>query len=187
MYTYPVFGRMNIDKATDFFAKHKSIYFAIAQVKPEQKYNFVASQWNRLENIAFNDFKRKYRLELSIEQRWHIFLSILARLPFTLDQSLEDFLQSGINDIAKWSVRAKGEYQKRDYPENPTTQELLQGFPFFPLFIYSLNNHEVIYPKNEKALMIVNHLQEIERVKGREEIWSWYSRTWSMHKLHSDE
>ena len=170
---------MNIDKATQYFWNHRVIQNARVQLRPEDKTNYLAMRWNHLENIAFNDFKRKYSLELSMEQRWHIFLS---KLPFSIDKSLGDFLQSGINEIALWSVDAKGNYRDMDYPESPTSQQLLKSFPFFPIFIYSLNNHEVIYPQNEKAKVIVEHLQQLESLKGRDEIWGWYSRAWGFHE-----
>lgn len=179
-------GRMNIDKATKFFRDHQAIYVARIQVKPDHSYNFVAQRWNHLENMALNDFKRKYRLELSLEQRWHIFLSIMSNLPFPIDKSLGDFLQSGINDIATWSVKAKSQYRELDYPDNPSVEVLLKGFPYFPLFMYSLNNHEIIYPNNPLAKSIIEHLQQVEQLKGHEEIWGWYSRGWGMHKLQTN-
>lgn len=178
-----MFGRMNIDKATKFFVTHRVIHIAMVQIKPDDEYNHLAYRWNHLENMALNDFKRKYRIELSLEQRWHIFLSIMSTLPFSMDKSLDDFLQSGINEIAMWSVRAKGDYQQSNYPETPSGQELAKGFPYFPLFVYSLNNHEVIYPNNKKANQIIEHLANMDTLKGREEIWNWYSRAWGFHSL----
>lgn len=177
---------MNIDKAIKYFEGHRAVFMTMGHVKKDQNYNFAASQWNQIENRALNDFQRKYKVELTLEQRWHIFLTLMSKLPFPIDKSLDDFLQSGINEIATWSVRAKGSYQELNYPESPSSDLLLKGFPFFPLFMYSLNHHEVIYPNNEKAIMIVNHLQELEQLKSRDEIWSWYSRAWGMHKLQSN-
>jgi hypothetical protein len=184
-YSSHMFGRMNIEKATQFFLNHRVIQTARVQLNPQDKNNFLAVRWNHLENIAFHDFKRKYHLELSLEQRWHIFLSIMSTLPFPIDKSLNDFLQSGINDIAMWSVKAKGNYREMEYPETPSAQEIIKEFPFFPLFMYSLNNHEVIYPNNEKAKVIIEHLQELEKLRGREAIWGWYSRAWGLHESQS--
>jgi len=178
-----MFGKMNIDKAAKYFISHRVIHIAMIQIKSDDEYNHLAYRWNHLENLVLNDFKRKYRIELSLEQRWHIFLSIMSTLPFSMEKSLDDFLQSGINEIARWSIKAKGDYQQSNYPETPSGQDLAKGFPYFPLFVYSLNNHEVIYPNNKKANQIIEHLQKMNTLKGREEIWSWYSRAWDFHSL----
>jgi hypothetical protein len=170
----PMFGKMNIEKATKFFLTEPRIINLKAQLKPDQ--NLLATMWNQYEKNVYTLFKRKYRLELSIEQRWHITLAVFESCPYPLDFSLNEFLKRGVSEIGIWSVRARSRYIiELNAPEALSADEILSGFPFFPLFIYSLNNHEVIYPNNELAKSVVMHLQKVDSLEGRKAIDDWYS------------
>lgn len=179
-----MFGRMNIDKATKFFISNSKIQIAKSKLKPDS--NFLASQWNHYENNVYTDFKRRYKLELSIEQRWHIFLAVMESCPYPIDQSLNDFLKAGINEVAMWSVKASGRYRDKGYPEQVSTKEIIEGFPYFPVFWYSINNYSVVYPNNAKAADFVAHMQALENLNGREAIDNWYRKCLELHSGTSD-
>lgn len=169
-----MFGRMNLDKATKYYLANPRIINAKSQLQSES--NFLATRWNAYENNVYTEFKRKFRIDLSVEQRWSITLAVFSSCPYPLDSSLNDFLKGGISEIGIWSVRARSRYlMELNAPENLSTNEILSGFPFFPLFMYSLNNYETIYPNNELAKELVVHLQKLESLKSRKSIDDWYA------------
>ena len=164
---------MNLDKATKFFVTHPQVLNIKAQLKSDT--NFLANQWTRYENNVYSDFKRKFKLDLSIEQRWHITLAVFESCPYPLDFSLNEFLKGNVSDVGIWSVKARGRFRELGYPNEMTAEEIIYGFPFFPVFMYSVNRYEEIYPNNDLAKSFVNHMQKLETLNSRETINNWYS------------
>ena len=169
-----MFGRMNIEKATKFYLTNPRITNLKTQLKPES--NVLASLWTGYEQNVYTEFKRKYRVDLSIEQRWYITLEVFRSCPYSIDSSLNEFLKRGISDVSVWSVRARARFAfELGFPDELSEDEILKGFPFFPLFLYSLNNYETVYPNNALAKRFVLHLQQVDKLKGKKEIDDWYS------------
>jgi hypothetical protein len=137
-----VFGKMTLQKATDFYLTDPRIAMAKKNLKPDQ--NFLAYSWNSYEKNVHTMFKRRYNKELTIEQRWHITLAVFETCPYSIEFSLNDFLRGSARDVAMWSVGAMGRFIDLGFPENFPTKEVLYGFPHFPVFWYSIVNFEEI-------------------------------------------
>ena len=177
-----MFLRMDINKATRFFRSHHIYVQKASQLNPESGVNFLAFKWSHYERIILSDFRRKYKIQLSIEQRWHIFLSLMEELPFPLDNSLQDFLMSGVIDAGNWAVGAKSRYALAGYPEPIDPTLALSEFPDFPLFIYSLSNSEVLYEDDKYAKNFIEHLSLLEEIRTKDELRNWYQRFWEMRE-----
>ena len=177
-----MFGVMSIKKAERFFRSHHLWVKYAIDLNPESGINYLAYKWSHYETIIVSDFKKKYRITLSIEQRWHIFLELMKELPFPLDNSLGDFLMSGIISVGDWSLGARADLSlKQEFDVNDETL-VLNGFPKLSLFMYSLENYEIVYEGDEYAEDFVRNFSALGNVTTRNELRSWYQFFWDLRE-----
>lgn len=177
-----MFLRMNINKATRFFRSHHIYAQRDGQLNPESGINFLAFNWSHIERMIHSDFKKRYRIELSLEQRWHIFLTLMEELPFPLDNSLQDFLMNGVIKTGDWALFAKSNSYSMN-PEDPIDVfSALNGFPKDSLFMYSLENADIVYEDDVYAQRFIEHYLAHEFISTVGELRDWYQGFFEMRE-----
>ena len=165
---------MNINKATKFFRNHHLYILKVTDLNTESGINFLAFKWTHYEKIIHSDFKKKYRMELSVEQRWHIFLTLMEELPFLIDNSLQDFLMNGVITTGDWAMSAKRDLILKNREDSIDGISALNGFPKDSLFMYSLENSDVVYEDDAYAQRFKEHFFASEGISTIGELRDWY-------------
>lgn len=151
-----MFGKMNVNKALKFYTSSFP-YQSFKDRMNEKQYETSIGKWDHFDRNIHTQFKRKYKLTLSIEQRWFIFTSIIDSFRVNLDEALASFADGGLEEIRDWATR-----KDLDLILNRIPFENFQKFENFPqneLFNYSINNYLVVYPNNERVKKFVIDLE----------------------------
>jgi len=174
--------QMNINKATRFFRNHHLYSSRVMDLNTESGINFLAFNWSRIERIIHSDFKKKYRIELSLEQRWHIFLTLMEELPFPLDNSLQDFLMNGVIKTGDWAHFAKSDLYSMNREDPIDVFSALNGFTKDSLFMYSLENADIVYEDDIYAQRFIEHYLAHEFITTAGELRDWYQGFFEMRE-----
>jgi hypothetical protein len=165
---------MNINKATRFFRNHHLYSSKVTDLNTASGINYLAFNWSHYERIIHSDFKKKFRIELSLEQRWHIFLTLMEELPFPIDNSLQDFLMNGVITTGDWAHFAKSELYSMNREDPIDGISALNGFLKDSLFLYSLENAEIVYEDDFYAQRLIEYFLAHEFVITVGELRDWY-------------
>jgi hypothetical protein len=155
-----MFGKMNVEKALKFYTSSFP-YKTFVERVVSGNYETSFGEWSRFDSNIHTLFSRRYNLRLSVEQRWFIFISIIDFQKVNIDEALSYFLKGGLRDVGFWAVKKGSDLILK----NTSFEEFnkMSGFPSNDLFIYSINNHQTIYPRNEN---INNFLSALEIYKN---------------------
>ena len=173
---------MNINKATRFFRNHHLYSSKVTDLNTESGINYLAFKWSHYEDIIHSDFKKKYRIELSLEQRWHIFLTLMEELPFPLDNSLQDFLMNGVIKTGDWAHFAKSDLYSMNHEDPIDGVSVLNGFSKDSLFMYSLENSDIVYEDDDYAQKFKEHFFTRESISTVGELRDWYQGFFEMRQ-----
>jgi hypothetical protein len=173
---------MNINRATRFFRSHHTYAQIADQLNPESGINYLAFKWSHYERIILSDFKHRYKIDLSIEQRWHIFLTLMEELPFPLDNSLGDFLMNGVIKTGDWALLQKSESYSMNREDPIDVISALNGFPKDSLFMYSLENADIVYEGDVYAQRFKEHFLAHEFISTVGELRDWYQGFFEMRE-----
>ena len=171
-----MFGKMNIDKALKFYLQHPKVSLFTEVAKNHSTSDFLAEQWEGFDERVHQDFRKKYRLELGVDQRWFIFLAILQKRNKVIDQSLADYFRSCTNRIAFWAASARMTLHQQENFDFSNETLLFKGFPYMPLFSHALQNTDVVFQNLEKAHELVSVLQSRKDIKSLEDASNWYRK-----------
>jgi hypothetical protein len=123
----------------------------------EKQYKISIYRWDQFDRNIHTQFKRKYKITLSVEQRWFIFTSIIDSFRVNLDEALDSFADGGLEEIRDWATIKDLNLMLNIIPFDGFQK--FENFPYNELFNYSINNYLVIYPKNERVKKFVEDLE----------------------------
>ena len=152
-----MFGRMNIQKAKRFY--ESSYPFTNFKERVESgQYEISLGYWDNFDRNIHNLFRRQYKITLSVEQRWHIFLELLVPFQFDADEALAEFAKGGMRQIGIWSATAGSDvlFDKMKFADF----NKFSDFPSNELFNYSINNYQIVYPNNKEVAELIELLDE---------------------------
>ena len=134
----------NIEQAIGFSLK--LLKNEMKQCKKSEKYsNRFSFYWSTNDQKIFRSLYADYGIELSLEQRWLIYLSVLNEIGREVDLSLDCYFWGEV-----WGIY---EIAEREIKKEHTFIE-----PYFSqLFAYALENYKTIWPNK----LFVNEVREL--------------------------
>lgn len=149
--------KMTIEKVVDFYLNNRRLVTPRNEFVPTA-ISGVVGDWDSYDERIHSEFSAQYKIQLSQDQRWFVFLKFVSTLDITIDKALAIYFENQSNKIAHWSVRRAGDFNYGDSVLD--LERKFENFPFSvnSLFLYSLEHFETIYPGLPRAKELVEAL-----------------------------
>ncbi len=141
-------GTMNLDVVYQYYLKHPK-FLHWKSLSNVIGLDSVKSLGGTLERIIAADVSNKLSINLSIEQRWYLFLLLNSEFTNETDKALDIYLKNNELSIAIQASIHANEYVLDEIDISESTK--YTHIKIEELFSYALENHKVVFPGNKIA------------------------------------